>query len=73
LTIFTVEFVGKIIVLGFFFNGPHSYLRNVWNIIDFLVLIQSYLYLSYVTTSFKLLKTLKFMKALRLISRNQGL
>lgn len=73
LTIFTIEFFAKIVIYGFLFNGPHSYLKNVWNVNDFIILIFSYLYLSSLATSFKFVKTLKFMKALRLISRNQGL
>lgn len=71
--IFTVEFVGKIIVYGVYFNGPNSYLRNVWNINDFVILVFSYLYLTSLVYSLKIFKALKFLKALRLISRNAAL
>lgn len=73
ITIFSLEFIAKIIVYGVAFNGDHSFFRNIWNISDFIILFQSFLYLTSVSTSFKLIKTFKFMKALRLISRNQGL
>jgi len=73
LILFTVEFFVKLIVLGLIFNGSHSFFKNIWNVNDFIILIFSYLYLSSIATSFKLVKTLKFMKALRLISRNHNL
>ena len=37
--IFTTEALLKIITLGFVFNGRHSYLRNTWNILDFIIVI----------------------------------
>lgn len=40
--IFIFECLLKIIAYGFFL-GPNSYLRNMWNIIDFLVVISSIL------------------------------
>lgn len=71
--IFTTEFIAKLIVYGVYFNGPHSYLRNVWNINDFVILVFSYLYLTSLVYSLKIFKALKFLKALRLISRNAAL
>ena len=37
--IFTIEAVLKIITLGFLFNRRYSYLRNPWNILDFIIVI----------------------------------
>ena len=37
--IFTTEALLKIITLGFVLNGRHSYLRNTWNILDFIIVI----------------------------------
>lgn len=39
--IFALEAIIKIISLGLVFNGKQSYLRNTWNIIDFLIAILS--------------------------------
>ena len=37
--IFIVEAVLKITTYGFLFNGKDSYLRNAWNVIDFLIVV----------------------------------
>lgn len=39
--IFTLETLAKIIAYGFVVNGPDSYLRVGWNLIDFVVVISS--------------------------------
>ena len=36
--IFTVEMVTKIVAMGFVLH-PDSYLRNAWNIMDFIVVV----------------------------------
>jgi uncharacterized membrane protein len=38
---FVIESVTKIIVYGFIFNGPDSYLRISWNVMDFIIVIFS--------------------------------
>ena len=38
---FTMEAVLKIIIFGFVLNGPKSYLRNLWNLMDFTIVIFS--------------------------------
>jgi hypothetical protein len=38
---FALESLGKIITYGFIFNGPDSYLRVPWNIMDFIIVIFS--------------------------------
>ncbi len=42
---FVMESVTKIIAYGFIFNGPESYLRISWNIMDFIIVIFSVSYL----------------------------
>jgi hypothetical protein len=39
--IFCMEAVLKIVVFGFVINGPESYLRVSWNIMDFIIVIFS--------------------------------
>ena len=35
--LFTIEFMVKVVAQGFLFNGKHSYLKDPWNILDFMV------------------------------------
>lgn len=37
--IFVIEFLMKAVALGFAFNGKDSYIRNPWNIIDFIIVL----------------------------------
>ena len=37
--VFTLEALIKIISFGFLFNGESSYLRNPWNLLDFLIVL----------------------------------
>jgi len=39
--IFFVEFILKVVAHGLIFNGPTSYLRSYWNILDLVILITS--------------------------------
>jgi hypothetical protein len=71
--IFTFETIAKIVSYGFIFNGPYSYLNNGWNVMDFVILIFSYLCLTPLVSTFKVVKAFKIQKALRLIGRNEGL
>lgn len=38
---FLFELLIKVIVLGFAFNGDDSYMRNAWNIMDFVIVFFS--------------------------------
>lgn len=40
---FTLEALFKIFAYGFIINGDQSYLQELWNIIDFLILVASYI------------------------------
>lgn len=39
LVLFSLEAAIKIIVHGFLFAGPQSYIRNPWNMLDFLIVL----------------------------------
>ena len=63
----------KNIAFGFIFNGERSYLRGIWNILDFVILIFSFICLSSLADTFKVVKTFRILRSLRLISKNEGL
>ena len=71
--IFTIECLMKNIAFGFIFNGERSYLRGIWNILDFVILIFSFICLSSLADTFKVVKTFRILRSLRLISKNEGL
>ena len=60
-------------VFGLVLNGRPSYLRNVWNNLDFLIALVSILSLTPLPHSLKFFKLLRVARPLRLISRNKGL
>lgn len=41
--IFSVELVIKTLALGFMFNGPTSYIRSGWNMIDFAIVLAAWI------------------------------
>lgn len=73
--IFILEMTIKIVATGFIFNGKRSYLLNKWNLLDFLIVVSSVLTI-FGNEKFQIMKLLRLLKAikpLRLISRNDGL
>ena len=68
--IFILESAIKILSFGFMFNGPSSYMKNVWNRLDFAIIILSLLSTSVLHHNYKAFKVLR---VLRLIGRNDGL
>ncbi len=42
MAIFTLEIISKIVAYGFLLNGEYSYMRELWNIMDFIILVLSY-------------------------------
>lgn len=68
--IFILEAAIKILSFGFMFNGPSSYMKNVWNRLDFAIIILSLLSTSVLHHNYKAFKVLR---VLRLIGRNDGL
>lgn len=75
--IFTVELILKNIAFGFIVNGKNSYIRNPWNIIDFIIVLFSLISLfaqgGVDLSIFKVLRLLRVLRPLRMISRNEGL
>eukprot|EP00210_Caulerpa_lentillifera_P004014 g3829.t1 len=62
--LFGMEALMKIIVLGFCFNGPRSYLRDYWNVLDFVILIIGvyFVYLGEFSDSFEVLRALRALR-----------
>jgi len=74
--IFGLELVVKVLVLGFAFNGSHSYIRNAWNIMDFFIVMLSAISIAFQDLDLgiiKVLRMLRVLRPLRMISRNPGL
>lgn len=63
----------KILAFGFLFTGKSSYLRNVWNMVDFIIIIFSFISLSPLAQDLNIIKMLRILRALRLISRYESL
>jgi len=75
-TFFAVEAFFKIIAYGFLFNSSGSYLRNGWNIMDFIIVVFSIVSLVMSGDKLniiKILRLLRVLRPLRIISRNKGL
>ena len=74
---FTLEAAISIIALGFLFAGKMSYLRNVGNILDFVIVVGALLGLiagDAIDIGFiKALRILKILRPLRLIAREPKL
>ena len=74
--IFSVECTLKIIAFGFAFTGPNSYLRNGWNIIDFIIVVFSSITLLARDVDlkvFKVFRLLRILRPLRVVSNNKSL
>lgn len=75
--VFTFEMTVKIIAWGFMFAGKGSYIREPWNILDFLIVGSALLGIiagDAINISFlKALRILKVLRPLRLIAKNPGL
>ena len=74
---FTFEAIVKIIAAGFLFTGKPSYIRDPWNILDFIIVVAALLGAiagDAINISFiKSLRILKVLRPLRAISRLEGL
>lgn len=76
--LFSLEAMMKIIVLGFCFNGPKSYLRDYWNVLDFVILVIGLCSISGILTSssfeaLRAMRALRGLRPLRLARRNEGI
>ena len=76
--IFAVEVLIKVISHGFLFNGSKSYLRETWNVLDFIVVIIAIISLvlpegGASIGTLKILRMGRLVRPLRVLSRNEGL
>ena len=81
-TLFTFECITNVILFGFLLNGKHSYLRDGWNVMDFLIVLFAIFTIamdalfgaSGVDLNFlKVFRLLRVLRPLRMLKRNQGL
>jgi hypothetical protein len=74
---FTFEMTVKIISWGFAFAGKDSYIRDPWNILDFVIVVSALLGViagdSIKISFIKALRILKVLRPLRIIATNKGL
>ena len=74
---FTIEALLKIISSGFLFCGKSSYIRDPWNILDFIIVISALTGIfagDSIDISFiKALRILRILRPLKIISKNDGL
>lgn len=74
--IFIIECLLKIIVNGLIINGEDSYLRVSWNMMDFIIVVFSLISIIFSSMNIdfiKVIRMLRVLRPLRLISRNDGL
>jgi hypothetical protein len=75
-TLFTMEVIIKVIAVGFIVNGKTSYIRETWNILDFIIVIISIISLFPIEAKisvFKIIRMARLLRPLRIISKNQNL
>jgi hypothetical protein len=76
--IFVVEFVIKVIVMGFYW-GDRTYLKDPWNILDFVIVffsVVTWLLEAYATGDVSFLRgfrALRALRPLRVVSKNEGI
>jgi hypothetical protein len=73
--LFMIEFAIKVVADGFLFT-PNGYLRNIWNVIDFIVLVSIWYNLVAVSNdnagSSSAVRSLKALRALRLLTISEN-
>jgi hypothetical protein len=70
---FMLEFLIKVITHGYACNGPDSYMRSSWNVMDFFIVVVSifdFLPLDSDLSFFKVMRLMRVIRPLRMISRN---
>eukprot|EP00469_Lotharella_globosa_P014943 CAMPEP_0167825656 /NCGR_PEP_ID=MMETSP0112_2-20121227/9509_1 /TAXON_ID=91324 /ORGANISM="Lotharella globosa, Strain CCCM811" /LENGTH=460 /DNA_ID=CAMNT_0007727831 /DNA_START=316 /DNA_END=1696 /DNA_ORIENTATION=+ len=72
--LFTVELLLKSAAMGFAMNGRHSYIRDPWNVIDFLAVLFGYLvYLPRFRSNLTVIRMIRLLRPLRTISSVRGM
>jgi flagellar motor component MotA len=71
---YTFEAVMKVIAMGFIFNS-NSYLRDLWNVLDFIIIVSAYIpyFFSNNTVNLNALRSLRVLRPLRTISSVKSL
>lgn len=71
--LYTIEMTTKIIAYGFFF-APHAYLKDVWNVLDFIIVSTSLLPLV-ITLGFSInsLRAIRVLRPLKTITKVKSL
>lgn len=75
-TLFSMECMIKIFVFGLVINGKSSYLQSFGNLMDFFIVGLSIVSLTPLSVNlqiFKILRMVRVLRPLRMISRNEGL
>jgi len=74
LSLYTFELVLKIMGMGFIFNKG-AYLRDAWNVLDFVIVASAYFTIFFSSASFSLsgLRAFRVLRPLRTISSIEGL
>ena len=74
-TVFTIEAIVKCCAFGFIMH-PNSYLRNGWNILDFIVVVAAILDLSADldgVSALRIIRLVRVLRPLRVVKNNPGL
>jgi len=74
--VFLLELIFKVIATGLLFNGPKSYLRDRWQLLDSIIVIcgvADQIGFGDTLAIFRVLRMLRMLKPLRVIGRNEGL
>jgi hypothetical protein len=72
-SIFTAELVVKTIALGVYRNGPLSYLRNYWNVMDFLIIMLANLKYINGLQDLSIVRSFRVLRPLRAIKTIEGM
>lgn len=72
LIIFTIEMCLKIIAMGFFLK-PYSYLRDPWNVLDFLVVVIGWATQELDESNISAIRSLRILRPLRTINSMPGM
>lgn len=71
--IFSIEMVMKTIAWGFIGAGKHSYMKNSWNLLDFLVVVTGWVNVWVEAGNTSALKALRLLKPLKAINSVPGM
>lgn len=74
--LFICEMFTKIFAFGFIFCGKQSYIRDAWNILDFIIVLSATISVVFININLGFIKSLRVMRVLRplrLLSRHRGL